>query len=96
MKSKRPAPFHGDPGLVRSGADDNLSSESQLRTLRYRPGFPGRFGSIERSRVFCRPFLRWYSRDRRRAALALLAPAAVHYGQAPGSRPGRAPSYTRP
>ena len=34
-------------------SNDNPYSEAQFKTLKYCPAFPGRFGSIEDSRVFC-------------------------------------------
>ncbi len=34
-------------------SDDNPYSESQFRTLNYRPGFPDRFGCIQDSLAFC-------------------------------------------
>ena len=37
-------------------SDDNPFSESQFKTLKYRPDFPQRFGSIEDARSFCQPF----------------------------------------
>ncbi len=38
--------------------DDNLFSEAQFQTLKYRPDFPERFGSLEDAHVFCRPWIR--------------------------------------
>ena len=35
-------------------SDDNPYSEAQFKTLRYRPDFPDRFGSIEDARAHCR------------------------------------------
>jgi len=43
---------HGRPHT----SNDNPYSESQFKTLKYRPEFPKRFGSIEDSRGFCRTF----------------------------------------
>ena len=36
-------------------SDDNPYSESQFRTLKYRPGFPDRFGCIEDAAPSARP-----------------------------------------
>ena len=60
--------------------DDNPYSESQFRTLKYRPGFPDRFGSIEDARGFCQSFFRWYNHEHHHSGLGLMTPAAVHYG----------------
>jgi hypothetical protein len=40
----------------RSPSTDNPYSEAQFKTLKYRPGFPSRFDSIEHARAFCRQF----------------------------------------
>ena len=37
-------------------SNDNPFSESQFKTLKYRPDFPDRFPSIEVARIFCRSF----------------------------------------
>jgi putative transposase len=62
-------------------SDDNPYSESQFRTMKYRPEFPDRFGCIQDSRVFSQGFFRWYNEEHRHSGLALLTPAMVHYGQ---------------
>jgi putative transposase len=64
-------------------SDDNPYSESQFRTLKYRPEFPDRFGCIQDSRAFCQGFFRWYNQEHRHSGLALLTPAMVHYGHTP-------------
>jgi putative transposase len=63
-------------------SNDNPYSESQFRTLKYRPEFPDRFGCLQDSRAFCQGFFRWYNQEHRHSGLGLLTPAMVHYGQA--------------
>jgi len=63
-------------------ATDNPYSEAQFKTLKYRPGFPRRFGSLEDARAFCQAFFRWYNQEHRHSGLGLLTPAAVHDGHA--------------
>ena len=63
-------------------SDDNPYSEAQFKTLKYRPDFPDRFGSIEDARVHCQLFFRWYNTVHRHSGIALMTPEAVHYGQA--------------
>jgi len=63
-------------------SDDNPYSEAAFKTLKYRPGFPDRFGSIEDARSFCRAFFTWYNESHRHSGVALMTPAAVHYGHA--------------
>ncbi len=88
MKSKPVALLMADLGVLKTHSrphvsNDNPFSESQFRTMKYRPDFPDRFGSIEHARVFCQPFFRWYNHDHHHSGLGLLTPAAVHYRQAP-------------
>jgi putative transposase len=66
------------PGRV---SDDNPYSESQFRTMKYRPEFPDRFGCIQDSRAFAQGFFRWYNEEHYHSGLALLTPAMVHYQQ---------------
>ncbi len=40
-------------------SNDNPYSESQFRTLKYRPEFPERFGSYQDAHAFCGRFFRW-------------------------------------
>ena len=62
-------------------SDDNPYSESQFRTLKYRPGFPDRFGSIEDARGFCQSFFHWYNHQHHHSGLGLMTPAVVHLGK---------------
>ena len=63
-------------------SDDNPYSEAQFKTLKYRPDFPDRFGSIEDARAHCRHFFHWYNHEHRHGGIGLMAPAAVHDGTA--------------
>jgi putative transposase len=51
-------------------ANDNPFSESQFKTLKYRPEFPDRFGSLADARAFCVPFFTWYNTEQHHSALA--------------------------
>ena len=64
-------------------SNDNPFSESQFKTMKYRPGFPRRFGSFELTLAFCRRFFTWYHEDHHHSALRLLTPSDVHHGRAP-------------
>ena len=65
----RGAPFTNDQGnldVAKSHSrpyisDDNPYSESQFKTMKYRPDFPERFGSIEDARSHCQTFFAWYN-----------------------------------
>src|SRR5947209_12888192 len=94
MKSKPVAFLMADLGVTKSHSrpyvsDDNPYSESQFRTMKYRPDFPDRFGCIQDSRTFCQQFFQWYNEEHRHSGLALLTPAMVHFGQAESVLAGR-------
>jgi len=87
MKSKTVALLLADLGVTKSHSrphvsDDNPYSEAQFKTLKYRPEFPERFGSIQHGRSTCRTFFPWYNYEFYHSSLGLLTPAMVHYGQA--------------
>jgi putative transposase len=87
MRSKPVAFLLADLGITKTHSrpytsTDNPYSEAQFKTLKYRPGFPARFDSIEQARVFCRSFFRWYNHEHRHSGIGLMAPAVVHHGQA--------------
>jgi putative transposase len=63
-------------------SDDNPYSESQFKTLKYRPGFPDRFGSLQDSVAFCRSFFTWYNTEHRHSGIGMMTPEIVHYGLA--------------
>jgi putative transposase len=60
-------------------SNDNPFSEAQFKTMKYRPDYPERFGSIEDARMWARIFIDWYNHEHRHTGLALMAPATVHY-----------------
>ena len=87
MKSKPVALLLADLGITKSHSrphvsDDNPFSESQFKTLKYRPGFADRFGSIQDGRSFCQDFFPWYNCEHRHSGIGLLTPEMVHYGKA--------------
>ena len=88
MTSKPVAFLMADLGITKTHSrphvsDDNPYSESHFRTLKYRPGFPERFGSLQDARSFSQEFFAWYNDEHRHSGLGLLSPAVVHYGLAP-------------
>ena len=85
MTSKPVAFLLADLGVTKthsrpSVSNDNPFSEAQFKTLKYRPEFPDRFGSIEDSRAFCVGFFDWYNNRHYHSGLALLTPTTVHHG----------------
>lgn len=88
MKSKPVALLLSDLGVTKTHSrphtsDDNPFSESQFKTLKYRPDFPNRFGSLEDARAFSQRFFSWYNQEHHHSGIALLTPEVVHYGKAP-------------
>jgi len=88
MTSKPVAFLLADLGITKTHSrphvsNDNPYSESQFKTLKYRPGFPDRFLSMEEARSFCGTFFPWYNTEHRHSGIGLLTPEAVHLGQAP-------------
>lgn len=67
-------------------SDDNPYSESQFKTMKYRPDFPARFGCIEDARLHCQAFFAWYNTEHRHSSIGYMTPQAVHYGLAPALR----------
>jgi putative transposase len=63
-------------------SNDNPFSESQFKTLKYRPEFPKRFGGYEDAHGFCQEFFRWYNEEHYHTGIKLLTPAMLHYGEA--------------
>jgi len=87
MSSKTVAQLLGDLGVTKSHSrphvsNDNPFSESQFKTLKYRPEFPDRFGSFEDALSFCRAFFLWYNTEHYHTGVALLTPETVHFGRA--------------
>jgi putative transposase len=71
-------------------SNDNPYSESQFRTLKYRPDFPDRFGCYHDAQAHCRNFIGWYNHDHRHSGIGYHTPADVHYGRAQAIRDQRA------
>jgi putative transposase len=87
MTSKSVAQLLADLGLTKTHSrphvsNDNPYSESQFKTLKYRPGFPVQFGSLADARAWARVFFQWYNHDHHHTGIGLLTPASVHRGQA--------------
>ena len=86
MTAKSTALLLADLGVIKSHSrpqvsNDNPFSESHFKTVKYRPDFPARFGSIEDARVHFRAFFAWYNEEHYHSSLALFTPADVHYGR---------------
>ena len=70
--------------------NDNPYSESQFRTMKYRPAFPDRFAGIDDARNFCVGFFGWHNLEHRHSGIGFHTPASVYYGTADQIRAQRA------
>ena len=87
MASQSVAQLLASLGVVKSHSrphvsNDNPFSESQFKTMKYRPEFPDRFGGYEDALGYCRPFFKWYNEEHYHSGIGLLTPAMLHYGEA--------------
>ncbi len=87
MTSHSVAQLLGTLGVTKSHSrphvsNDNPFSESQFKTMKYRPEFPDRFGSHDDGLSFCRRFFAWYNDEHYHSGIGLVTPAMLHYGQA--------------
>lgn len=87
MTSKTVAQLLLDLGVTKTHSrphvsNDNPYSESQFKTLKYRPTYPERFGSIQDARAWVRTFVGWYNHEHRHSGIGLHTPASVHHGTA--------------
>ena len=94
MRSKPVAALLVDLDVAKSHSrphvsDDNPYSESQFKTMKYRPDFPERFGCIEDARAHCQAFFDWYNHHHRHSGIGYMTPHSVHYGHAQALRQGR-------
>jgi transposase InsO family protein len=86
MTAKSLALLLDDLGVTRSHSrphtsNDNPYSEAHFKTLKYEPGFPENFGSLQDARAFCRSFFSWYNTQHYHSGIALLTPDTVHHGR---------------
>jgi putative transposase len=87
MTSKPVALLLADLGVTKTHSrphvsNDNPFSEAHFKTLKYRPDFPERFGTLDDARRHCGDFFDWYNAEHRHSGLAMLTPHDVHHGLA--------------
>ncbi len=95
MTSKPVALLLADLGVTKthsrpSVSNDNPYSEAQFKTLKYRPDYPDRFGSLEHARMHNADFFPWYNTEHRHGSPGLHTPHDVHHGLAEARRAQRA------
>jgi putative transposase len=94
MRSKPVALLLADLSVTKTHSrpytsNDNPYSESQFRTMKYRPEFPDRFGCLQDARAFCQTFFPWYNDEHHHSGIGMMTPAMVHYGTAAAVRENR-------
>ncbi len=87
MRSQTVAQLLADLGVTKTHSrphvsDDNPYSEAQFKTLKYRPDYPSRFGSLQDARAHFTTFNHWYNNEHHHSGIADLTPADVHFGRA--------------
>lgn len=87
MASKPVALLLADLGVTKSHSrphvsNDNPFSESQFKTLKYRPEFPEKFGGLEHAQGFIARFYGWYNHEHRHSGIGMHTPFDVHHGRA--------------
>jgi len=62
-------------------SDDNAHVEALFRTLKYRPGYPRTFDSLEHARAWATDFVRWYNHEHMHSAIGFVTPDDRHTGR---------------
>jgi transposase InsO family protein len=86
MKSDTLAQLLASLGASRSFSrphvsDDNAFSESQFKTMKYQPDYPGRFDSALHGRAWLSDFFGWHNEQHHHSGLALFTPSDVFHGR---------------
>ncbi len=61
-------------------SNDNPFSESEFRTMKYRPNYPGTFATLEEARSYVDSYVPWYNENHKHSGIALFSPNEVHDG----------------
>lgn len=61
-------------------SNDNPFSESEFRTMKYRPNYPGTFATIQEARAYVDAYVPWYNGHHKHSGIALFSPNQVHDG----------------
>ena len=86
MTSHRYIDMMSDLGIALSHSrprvsNDNPMSESQFKTMKYQPDYPGRFDSTAHARQWCEQYFDWYNFSHHHAGLNGYTPEQVYTGQ---------------
>jgi putative transposase len=61
-------------------SNDNPYSESEFRTMKYRPNYPGTFEDLDAARDHMASYVPWYNAEHKHSGIALFSPDEVHDG----------------
>lgn len=61
-------------------SNDNPFSEAGFRTMKYRPGYPRVFATVEAARAYLGVYVAWYNTEHKHSGIALFSPAQVGNG----------------
>ena len=61
-------------------SNDNPFSESEFRTMKYRPNYPGTFDDLDHARTHMATYVPWYNGQHKHSGIALFSPDQVHDG----------------
>lgn len=61
-------------------SNDNPFSESEFRTMKYRPGYPRVFKELETAQAYLADYVPWYNTQHKHSGIALFSPSQVHDG----------------
>ena len=86
MRSRTVAEMLDDLGVAKTHSrprtsNDNPFSESQFKTMKYSPFFPGNFLSVDEGRAFFHLFFGWYNSEHHHSGIAMMTPEVVHRGR---------------
>ena len=62
-------------------SNDNAFSESQFKTQKYQPDYPGRFENVGHARAWCEAYFDWYNYKHHHSGLAGFTPEQVFTGR---------------
>ena len=62
-------------------SNDNPFSESQFKTQKYQPDYPGRFTDPSHARCWCESYFKWYNFEHHHSGLAGFTPEQVFSGR---------------
>ena len=85
MKSNALGTFLGSQGITLSHnrpyvSNDNPFSEAGFRTMKYRPGYPKVFDTLQAARDYLTTYVTWYNHEHKHSGIALFSPAQVGDG----------------